>query len=115
MSTLHLITDAVTTYAANDGIFDWATGEMSDAGKALGAFASLAATAFFLYRVVQTRMAMSALVMAGISAAIFLVIFNKMDLFADKVEVEVNSAPAHPAETGTASHHVDASDVPAGL
>ena len=106
MSSLHLISGAVTM-AANEGIFDWITGEFSDAGKALGAFISLAATAYFAYRCVQTRMAMSAVVMAGISAVIFLVIFKNMDLFADKAEVEVNSAPAHSAVTGSSSHLVD--------
>lgn len=111
MSTLQLVTN-LATLAANEGVFDWITGEFSDAGKALTAFASLAATAFFVVRVVQTRMALSALVMAGISAAIFITIFNKMDLFADKVEDEVNSAPAHHATT--ISDHVDEDLVYAG-
>lgn len=111
MSTLQLVTN-LATLAANEGVFDWISGEFSDAGKALTAFISLAVTGFFAYRVVQTRMALSALVMAGISGAVCLVIFNKMDLFADKVEVEVNSAPAHHATT--ISDQVDEDYVDAG-
>jgi hypothetical protein len=102
MSSLHLITHTVTqtvtqtvTMAANEGIFDWITGEFSDAGKALAAFVSLAATAFFAYKAVMSRFALSAVVMAAICMLVFIVIFKNTDLFADKVEVEVNSAPAH--------------------
>lgn len=114
MSTLHLIADTVTM-AADDGLFGWATGEMTDANNALGAFVGLAAAFYFVRRSMQTGFSMAGVVMAGLVAVTFFVIFKNMGFFADKAEVEVNSAPAYSAVTGPSVHLVDAADVPAGL
>lgn len=93
-TTLHLAQQTATTLAAEDGILDWGSAKATEALTVLRLFGTVLAVGFVLYQGVASRGALARIIISGIAAGVFVWIIWNVDDLRDRVDNEVNSAPA---------------------
>lgn len=92
--TTHQVVPQLLPLAAGDGILDWGNGKIAETETLLKGLAIVIGIVFVIVQAVMSRGAMARIVISGLAAAIFVwVVFNVTDL-RDRVDNEVNSAPA---------------------
>lgn len=107
-TTFALLDQAPTVLAAADGVFDWAGEKIQALEVLFRAFAVVAAVFFVIYRAIVTKGAFSAIVIAGVAAAVFVyIVWNVTDL-QQRVDTEVNSAPAGDTQLSAVTPQPDA-------
>jgi hypothetical protein len=104
MSTIHLITEAATVLpVAGDDLIGFAGEKVNAVGVLLRSFAVVAGIAFVIIQAVASRGALARIVISGLAAGLFIwIVFNVTDL-QDRVDNEMNSAPALTTVTGPAT------------
>lgn len=95
--------------AGGDGILDWLTNKNSQTQTLVRAMVVTLAIVFVVWQAVVSRMAMARVIIAGVTAGMFVwIVWNVTDL-KDRVGNEVNSMPAvvqitdHPDHPGLVS------------
>ncbi len=95
MSTLMLLTEtAQTTVMAGDGILDFLDVKVGEVGSLLRTFSIVAGIGFVVWQAIASRGAMARIVISGLSAAVFVWIVFNVTQVRDRVDNEINSAPA---------------------
>jgi hypothetical protein len=90
------ITAAQTPVAAGgEGIFDFITLKSAEAVVAARAVIIAAAVGFFLWRVVASRMAMAAMIVAGLCAGLMIWIGWNVTDIDDRFDSEINGSAQH--------------------
>ena len=104
MSTIHLFIEAATVLPmAGDDLIGFAGEKVNAVGVLLRTFSVVAGIAFVIMQAISSRGAMARIVISGLSAGLFIwIVFNVTDL-KDRVDNEMNSAPAPGAVTTPAA------------
>lgn len=104
MSTIQLITEASAAMpvAAGD-LIGFAEAKVSALGVLFRSFSVLAGIGFVILQAIASRGAMARIVISGLAAGLFIwIVFNVTQL-QDRVDQEMNSAPAPGAVTAPAA------------
>lgn len=102
MSTLQLITEVTQLVPmAGDDIIGFTQHKVNAVGSLFRTGSIVIAIGFVLFQAIVSRGAMARIIVSGVAAAVFVwIVFNVTDL-KDRVDNEMNSAPA----VGAPAHH----------
>lgn len=85
---------ATTNDLLASGILDWTGEKVAELETLFRAVSVVAGIGFVIWRAIATRGAMAAVVIAGLAAGVFIFIVWNVTELQDRVDEEVNGAPA---------------------
>lgn len=94
-TTLQLLTQvAAVLPMADDDLIGFTTDKLTEVGTMFRVGSIVAAVGFVIFQAIASRGAMARIITSGVAAAVFVwIVFNVTDL-KDRVDNEMNSAPA---------------------
>ena len=95
MNTIqNLGVDPLELLGQSQGLLDWIQNKSGVAQRALQAFSVLGGIIFVIIQGVMSRGSMGRIIVSGIAAGVFVFIIFNVTSLRDRVDNEVNSAPA---------------------